>query len=68
MDFEPGVVGSRLFDVCVVPFRFGDSGVELSDGMLWRRSVGKHHSNRLVPASSSGRHKNQFGSDGRKQK
>jgi hypothetical protein len=36
--------------------------------MLWRRSVGKHHSNRLVPASSSGRHKNQFGSDGRKQK
>ncbi len=67
-DFSSSVVGSQTFDVRDVLFRFGDSGVELLCEMPCQRSACKHHCNRLVPASSSGRHKSLFGSDGRKQK
>jgi hypothetical protein len=68
VDFSSGGVGSQPFDVRVVPFRFGDNGVALYGGMPCQRLAGKHHCNRLVPASSTGRHRNLFGSDGRKQK
>jgi len=68
VDFSSSGVGSRPFDVRLVPFRFGDSGAVLYGGMPCQRSVGKHHCNRLVLASNTGRHKSLFGSGGRKQK
>jgi len=68
MDFSSGVAGSRLFGGRIDPFKRADSGVELPGGMPCGHSAGKHHCNRLVPASNTGRRKSQFGTDDRKQK